>query len=143
MKSSAHAKAVTTAAQVAVAPKGAAKRAPVKAAPAKRTKAGAGKLVIGRVQPAGKLTVTFGEVSVHVAQPTQEAVQKSVKASVKVIRELGKRLLTPGVEIKQANDIPVFTADPQNPARVIRQLNGKSEVGHFVRGKFKADTVSA
>ncbi|WP_242538524.1 hypothetical protein [Trinickia acidisoli] len=111
----------------------------IKAVPAK------GKQSVAR-RPAkaeAKLTVTFGEVSVLVTQPTEEAVQKGVKASVKVIRDLGKRLLTPGVEIKQAKNIPVFTADPQNPNRVIRRLNGKSEVGHFVRGEFRADAVAA
>lgn len=91
----------------------------------------------------GKLRVTFGEVSVLVTQPSEAAVQKGVRASAKVIRDLGKRLLTPGVEIKRARDIPVFTADPQNPNRVIRQLNGKSEVGHFVRGEFRVDAVAA
>jgi hypothetical protein len=91
----------------------------------------------------GKLTVTFGEVSVLVTQPTDEAVQKGVKASAKVIRDLGKRLLTPGVEIKRARGVPVFTADPKNPDRVIRRLNGKSEVGHFVRGEFRVDAVAA
>ena len=91
----------------------------------------------------GKVSVTFGEVSVIVTQPTDEAVQKGVKASAKVIRELGKRLLTPGVEIKRARDIPVFTADPHNPNRVIRRLNGKSEVGHFVRGEFRIDAIAA
>ena len=91
----------------------------------------------------GKLSVTFGEVSVIVTQPTDEAIQKGVRASAKVIRDLGKRLLTPGVEIKRARDIPVFTADPHNPNRVIRKLNGKSEVGHFVRGEFRVDAVAA
>jgi len=91
----------------------------------------------------GKLSVTFGEVSVIVTQPTDEAIQKGVKASAKVIRDLGKRLLTPGVDIKRARDIPVFTADPHNPKRVIRRLNGKSEVGHFVRGEFRVDAVAA
>lgn len=91
----------------------------------------------------GKVRVTFGEVSVLVAQPTDEAVQKGVRASAKAIRELGKRLLTPGVEIKRAKDIPVFIADPNNPNRVIRKLNGKSEVGHFVRGEFRVDAIAA
>jgi hypothetical protein len=91
----------------------------------------------------GRLSVTFGEVSVVVTQPTDEAIQKGVKASAKVIRELGKRLLTPGVEIKRARDVPVFTADPHDPSRVIRKLNGKSEVGYFVRGEFRVDAVAA
>ncbi|MFP3562930.1 hypothetical protein SB772_01475 [Paraburkholderia sp. SIMBA_030] len=123
--------------------KPAGKSAAVKVASVKGKRPVVRNFVIEEVRPAGKLTVTFGEVSVRVTQPTEEAVQKGVKASVKVIRDLGKRLLTPGVEIKQANDIPVFTADPQNPNRVVRQLNGRSEVGHFIRGKFRADTVSA
>lgn len=91
----------------------------------------------------GKLTVTFGEVSVLVTEPTEEAVQKGVRASVRVIRDLGRRLLIPGVEIKRVRDVPVFTVDPQNPNRVIRQLNGKSEVGHFVRGEFRVDAIAA
>lgn len=118
----------------------AAKAAPIQLASAKAKQ----RTVAPNVaKTAGKLSVTFGEVSVVVTQPTDEAIQKGVKASAKVIRNLGKRLLTPGVEIKRARDIPVFTADPHNPTRVIRKLNGKSEVGHFVRGEFRVDAVAA
>lgn len=99
--------------------------------------------LVERVQSPSKLTVTFGEVSVQVTRPTEAAVRKGVKDSAKVIRDLGKRLLSPGVEIKRASNIPVFTADPQNPKRVVRNLDGKSEVGRFVRGKFKVDSKAA
>jgi hypothetical protein len=97
--------------------------------------------VVEGMHSPSKLTVTFGDVSVQVTRPSDEAVQKGVRTSAKVIKDLGKRLLTPGVDIKQSQDVPVFKADPHDPSRVIRQLNGKLEVGYFVRGKFKANAA--
>ena len=123
--------------------KPAAKRGAAVAESAKKGQRAARSLLLKGPQTSAKLTVTFGEVSVQVTKPSEKAVQKGVKTSAKVIRDLGKRLLTPGVQIKPVKGVPVLTADPHDPKRVIRQLNGKSEVGHFVRGQFKADTVSA
>jgi hypothetical protein len=91
-----------------------------------------------RVVP-GKVEVTFGDVSVVVKKPTNQAIQEGVAASAKVITKLGRRLLHPGISISYADDVPVFTADPTDPQRVVRILNGKSESGHFGHGKFKVD----
>jgi hypothetical protein len=92
-------------------------------------------------QGLGKVEVTFGHVSVFVTSPTDAAVKQGVKASAKVIRGLGRRIVTPGVTIRHGADVPLFTADPGDPQRVVRQLNGKSEKGRFINGKFKAETV--
>ncbi|MGH1509979.1 hypothetical protein [Ralstonia solanacearum] len=91
----------------------------------------------------GAMTVSFGDVSVVVAKPSAEAVELGVKASARVIAKLGRRLLEPGLTIAHGRDVPVFTADPADPQRVVRQLNGKTETGRFVRGKFKPELKHA
>jgi len=87
----------------------------------------------------GAMAVSFGDVSVVVAKPSAAAVEQGVKASARVIASLGRRLLEPGLTITHGRDVPVFTADPADPQRVVRQLNGKTESGRFVRGKFKPE----
>ncbi|WP_426400931.1 hypothetical protein ACN9M1_26820 (plasmid) [Ralstonia sp. R-29] len=87
----------------------------------------------------GAMAVSFGNASVVVAKPSAAAVEQGLKASAKVIANLGRRLLKPGLTITHSRDVPVFTADPADPQRVVRQLNGKTESGRFVRGKFKPE----
>lgn len=87
----------------------------------------------------GAMAVSFGDVSVVVAKPSAATVEQGVKASARVIASLGRRLLEPGLTITHGSDVPVFTADPANPQRVVCQLNGKTESGRFVRGKFKPE----
>ncbi|MHA6896377.1 hypothetical protein ACQUJT_20190 [Ralstonia pseudosolanacearum] len=91
----------------------------------------------------GAMAVSFGDVSVVVTKPSAAAVEQAVKASAKVATKLGRRLLEPGLTLAHGQDVPVFTADPADPLRVIRQLNGKAEAGRFVRGKFKSDIKRA
>ncbi|WP_197328729.1 hypothetical protein [Ralstonia syzygii] len=93
--------------------------------------------------PRGAMAVSFGDVSVVVAKPSAAAVEQGVKASAKVITNLGRRLLEPGLTIAHGRDVPVFTADPADPHRVVRQLNGKTEAGRFVSGKFKPEVKCA
>lgn len=88
-------------------------------------------------------SVKFGAVSVRVNEPTQEVIQSGVRASAKAVDRLSKRLVQPGVQIKRAKGVPTYTANPRNPAEVVRKLNGRTEVGTFVNGKFKASKASA
>lgn len=83
------------------------------------------------------VSVKFGAVSVRVSLPTDEVVRSGVRASAKAVDRLSKRLVQPGVSIKREKDVPTYTANPRNPTQVVRHLNGQSEVGEFVRGKFK------
>lgn len=87
--------------------------------------------------------VTFGHVSVSVQQPTAANVKRAVTASKKVAKGLGERLVKPGVTLRHPPGVPVFTADPLDPQRVVRRLHGKVERGHFVKGQFKPEKSPA
>lgn len=85
--------------------------------------------------------VKFGQVTVWATKPSDAAIRRNVKASVKVARALGKRLLKSGVTLRHPKGVPVFMADPSDPRRVIRRLHGRSERGTFVNGKFQPENV--
>ena len=87
------------------------------------------------------LSVKFGAVSVVVSVPTDDIVKRGVRASAKAVERLSKRLVKPGVSIKREKGIPTYTANPRNPTQVVRRLNGRTQVGKFVNGKFKALSV--
>jgi hypothetical protein len=89
------------------------------------------------------MKVTFGHVSVSVQQPTAANVKRAVTASKKVAKGLGERLVKPGVALRHPPGVPVFTADPLDPLRVVRRLHGKVERGHFVKGQFKPEKSPA
>jgi hypothetical protein len=95
-------------------------------------------LVNSAAKARGNVSVTFGDVSVVVGRPSQQMVEQGVRASAKAIDRLSKRLAVPGVTIADADKLPMFSADPTDPTRVVRQWNGKSEVGQFVKGEFRA-----
>lgn len=48
-------------------------------------------------------------------------------------------LALPGVKIRPQRDVPLFHVDPDDPAKLIRILNGKVERGNFCDGRFIAD----
>jgi len=81
--------------------------------------------------------VSYGEVSVMVRTPTNSQVEKSVKASSALIMRLGRKLASPGVQLQNAKNIPLFTADHHDPNVVVRDLNGVRKRGRFVGGVFK------
>lgn len=53
------------------------------------------------------------------------------------MKKLKTRLTKPGVKVNHAKSAPLFRADPTQPGRLIRVLNGKEERGAFVDGVFK------
>ncbi|MBN3786040.1 hypothetical protein G3N94_03900 [Burkholderia sp. Ac-20353] len=87
--------------------------------------------------------VKFGHVSVSVQKPTEANIKRAVTASKKVAKGLGERLVKPGVTLRHPPGVPVFTADPLDPQRVVRRLHGKVERGHFVKGQFKPEKSPA
>ncbi|WP_244179225.1 hypothetical protein [Paraburkholderia aspalathi] len=87
--------------------------------------------------------VRFGHVSVSVQKPTAADVKRAVTASKKVAKGLGERLVRPGVSLRHPPGVPVFTADPRDPQRVVRRLHGKVERGHFVNGQFEPEKSPA
>lgn len=139
-------KHVSKAASATVATKRTSKAPEVVAAEKRASKSANGRLLIA--QHSGKSTmrvveVTFGYVSASVERPTDAHVKRAVTASKKVAKGLGKRLVTPGVSLRHRPGVPVFTADPTDPQRVVRRLHGKVERGHFVKGQFTPEESAA
>lgn len=139
-------KRTSKAPEVVLAAKRASKGASAVAATKRTSKSSSGRLLIA--QYSGKnatplVEITFGLVSASVERPTDAHVKRAVTASKKVAKGLGKRLVTPGVSLRHRPGVPVFTADPTDPQRVVRRLHGKSERGHFVKGQFKPEESAA
>lgn len=80
--------------------------------------------------------VTFGAVTVEVPVPGSEEVARNVKAGQAALARAKKLIITPGVKLTHPQGVPLFHADPDHPGRLVRVLNGKSEHGTFVGGKF-------
>lgn len=45
-------------------------------------------------------------------------------------------IVTPGVQLKVPEGVPLYHADPGRPERLVRVLNGKHTYGTFINGEF-------
>ncbi|MHA4866499.1 hypothetical protein ACXZ1M_02205 [Duganella sp. PWIR1] len=91
-------------------------------------------LVIKEDGPSLK-TVKFG--SVTAPAPSEAEVERNILAGQKALGRALRRMLRPGIDLPQPPDIPFFHADPDIPGRIIRKLNGVTESGTIVNGKFR------
>ncbi len=82
-------------------------------------------------------TITFGAVSVNAASPKVGEMRRNITIGQAALARAVPRLAKPGVAVKSVGSIPLFRADPQDPSRLIREVNGKVATGRFVNGKFK------
>lgn len=108
-------------------------------APAKTTRSAAtGKIVMNTFKLGSAYsTVTFGAVSVNANSPKVGEMRRNVSIGQAALARAVPKLAKPGVAVKTAGSIPLFRADPQDPSRLIREMNGKVATGKFVDGKFK------
>jgi hypothetical protein len=83
--------------------------------------------------------VKFGRTTILAKRPSEADMKRSLAISRRAIKGLCKCLLKPGIVLHHPPGVPLFEADPLDPQRVIRRLDGKVERGHFVRGKFKPE----
>ena len=82
--------------------------------------------------------VTFGSVTVLVDVPTKAEVEKNIKDGQEALARLLERIQSPGVKLKFKKGVPNYYADPEDPSRLIRILDGKKERVVFSKeeGKF-------
>jgi len=71
--------------------------------------------------------VTFGSVTVLVDTPTKAEIKKNIEDGQVALARLLERIQTPGVKLKFKKGVPNYYADPEDPSRLIRILNGKKE----------------
>ncbi len=92
-----------------------------------------GKSLIGR--PSVKINI--GNMTVRVAKPNAEQVEANVAFSTLALERVAKKLRRPGVRLNAKKNVPLYSADPEQPGRYIRSLNGRVERGVFESGAFK------
>jgi hypothetical protein len=83
--------------------------------------------------------VKIGGVVVSGDRASAADVKRSVAQSTDMLDRLGKKIVKPGVRLFAKRDVPLYSADPENPDRLIRKLNGKVERGVLENGVFKVE----
>jgi hypothetical protein len=81
--------------------------------------------------------VKFGEVTVWGEEPTPEQVTENVEASQAALRRMAQRIIRPGVSLRRRKGVPYYHVDDDDPAVIIRTLDGVVERGFFADGEFK------
>jgi len=85
-------------------------------------------------------TVRFGSVVVSAASPKQVELRRNVNTGQAALARAATKIVKAGVTLPAGGSVPLYRADPQDPGRLIRELNGKTSSGVFVGGKFKVST---
>jgi hypothetical protein len=80
--------------------------------------------------------VTFGSVTVLVDETPKAEKEKNIRKGQDVLVRLLEAIQTPGVDLVFEKDVPYYHADPENPSRLIRVLNGEKEPVIFKDGDF-------
>lgn len=91
-----------------------------------------------KARGAGK-TLHYGAVTLKVGLASAEERARNVELGQLALKKIKSRLIKPGVKMRPRRGVPLFFADPTNPSRVVRELDGKREVGVFDNGVFKAE----
>ncbi len=94
-------------------------------------------IIIGLAKDAGT-RIKFGAVTIAAAQLDQTAAQSNVEKGQRALARVAKKFCQPGVSIRAARDVPLYSVDEMQPGRLIRKLNGKIERGVLENGHFKA-----
>lgn len=84
-----------------------------------------------------KHTVAFGSAMVDGGAMNAEEIRRNTRAGQKALSRAMRVIVRKGVDLPSVRDIPLFSADPDNPERLIRLLNGKREYGRFIKGQFQ------
>jgi hypothetical protein len=79
----------------------------------------------------------FGLVTVGGRPLSGEATSANIAAGQAALKTLQTRLMKPGVGLAKKKGVPLFRADPNDPSRVLREVDGRTEVGFFENGEFR------
>lgn len=91
----------------------------------------------GRSTSTALTKVRFGSVTVEAKAPAKAEVRRNVVTGQFALERATSKMLKPGVVLAQVHDVPVYRADPRVPGRLVRELNGTSQPGTFINGKFR------
>lgn len=98
---------------------------------------GAGTAKGASTTPAAGKTLQYGAVTLKVSHDSTEW-RRNVELGQQALKKVKSRLVKPGVKLRTRKGVPLFSADPTDPRRVVRELDGRREVGVFENGVFKA-----
>lgn len=84
--------------------------------------------------------VRFGSAVVSAASPKRVELRRNVSTGQNALARAASKIIKAGVSLPAKGSVPLYRADPQDPARLIRELNGRISTGVFVGGKFKVST---
>ncbi|CAN5652841.1 hypothetical protein BH10PSE5_BH10PSE5_21760 [soil metagenome] len=93
--------------------------------------------MIGEAKKRKRARVKIGGVFISGDKASPAEVRTAVAKSTAALGRLGKKIAKPGVRLYVARDVPLFSADPDHPDRVIRKLNGRTDRGVLEDGVFK------
>jgi len=88
----------------------------------------------------GATTVRFGSATVSATSPKQVELLRNVHTGRLALARAATKIVKAGVSLPVSGSVPLYRADPKDPARLIRELNGRTSAGVFVNGKFKIST---
>ncbi|QDQ28466.1 hypothetical protein FNU76_20055 [Chitinimonas arctica] len=80
--------------------------------------------------------LTFGSVIVEVSALDRAEIQRNVKVGQAALARAKNTIVQAGVDLPEQEGVPLFHADPNRPGKLVRELDGKREIGSFVNGIF-------
>jgi hypothetical protein len=84
-----------------------------------------------------KSTVRFGSAVFTAASPATVELRRNVSNGQAALARAAVKIIRSGVSLRAGVSVPLYRADPKDPAHLIRELNGRTSSGVFVAGKFK------
>jgi hypothetical protein len=81
--------------------------------------------------------VKVGDMIVSGDKASAAEVKTAVARSSEALNRLSRVIVEPGVRLSKRKDVPLFSIDPNNPGRVLRELNGRVDRGILENGAFK------
>ena len=104
----------------------------------KSTRPAVGGMVVNAVTAKGSSsTIRFGSVVVKSTGPNAPELRRNVSSGQTALARAATKIIKAGVSLPKESTVPLYHADPKEPGRLVRELNGKMSVGVFVEGKFK------
>lgn len=82
--------------------------------------------------------VRFGAVTIAAGKQSREDIQRNIEQGQMALERAALKLAKPGVPIRAGKDVPLYHVDEEQPSKMFRTLNGKTESGFIENGRFKA-----
>ena len=81
-------------------------------------------------------TVEFGGAKIERGVTAPETLSRNADLGEQALRRVIQELGAAGVALEQPEGVPLYRADPDDPKRLIRMLDGSQERGYFSGTRF-------